>query len=342
MRRLLLGSALVGAAWLFARYRAKTRGPFEPTHYVWSRGLALCCDVNGGVDFIKNQRGGRAALRFDSAAYADIRDGDLVWVRLIALPQFVREVLPHVRARFGLVTGDEDWGIPSGFDEARRVLDSDRVVCWFTQNYDGTDASGKVSGIPIGLDFHTIANGRKWGHWPAPPAEQEAELRELVRRMPPTAERRLRVHADFHFNHHKKQRWGDSRREVQRVLEDNPLVDFQRRKVRRIELWEAKTAYAFVASPHGNGLDCHRTWESLVLGNIPIVKRSSLDPLYEGLPVVIVDDWREITASSLARWRDEHAAAFGEPGVEERLTNRYWIRHMRDALRAAMAREAPA
>ena len=44
-------------------------------------------------------------------------------------------------------------------------------------------------------------------------------------------------------------------------------------------------------SPQGNGLDCHRTWEALILKTIPIVRTSSLDPLYEGLPVVVVHEW---------------------------------------------------
>ena len=34
--------------------------------------------------------------------------------------------------------------------------------------------------------------------------------------------------------------------------------------------------FAFVASPSGNGLDCHRTWEALLLRSIPIVKVSVL------------------------------------------------------------------
>ncbi|HXT48646.1 MAG TPA: hypothetical protein VN717_08390, partial [Gemmatimonadaceae bacterium] len=66
--------------------RLNTRGSFEPTHFVWSRGLALLCDHNGGFDFVRRQRGsGRAAIRFAPRAYDDVRDGDLVWVRLIAL-----------------------------------------------------------------------------------------------------------------------------------------------------------------------------------------------------------------------------------------------------------------
>ena len=87
-----------------------------------------------------------------------------------------------------------------------------------------------------------------------------------------------------------------------------------------------------MVSPHGNGLDCHRTWESLVLGNIVIVKRSSLDPLYEGLPVVIVDDWQQITRDNLKVWHAAHSSAFDEPAVQEKLTNAYWVLRMRRLL----------
>jgi len=324
-----IGATLGSVSALGLRYRALVNGPFEPTRYIWSRGLGLLSDHNGGADFVKRQRGNRRPLRFDPALFERVQTGDLVWMRLIALPQFMNEALPRIRARFALVTGDEDWAIPSGFDRSSELLADPRLICWFTQNFDGTDPSDKLFPIPIGLDFHTISNTRKWGHWPATPAAQEAELEALRRTAPPNAERLLRVHADFHFKKHKKQIWGDARPVVQEALEGNPDVQFQTKKLRRIELWREKTRYAFVVSPHGNGLDCHRTWESLVLGNIVIVKRSSLDPLYEGLPVVIVNDWHEITTDNLRRWHAQHRGAFGTPSVEERLTNRYWIERVR-------------
>ena len=46
-----------------------------------------------------------------------------------------------------------------------------------------------------------------------------------------------------------------------------------------------------MVSTHGNGLDCHRTWEMLFYGMIPIVKTSSLDVLYRNLSVVVVSEW---------------------------------------------------
>src|SRR5207344_3422356 len=77
-----------GLSALALRYRALVNGPFEPTRYVWSRGLGLLCDHNGGVEFVKRQRGGRRAQRFAPGSFDQVKDGDLVWVRLIALPQF--------------------------------------------------------------------------------------------------------------------------------------------------------------------------------------------------------------------------------------------------------------
>jgi hypothetical protein len=317
---------------LEARYRVRSLGSFEATRWVWSRGLALCCDHDGGATFVRGQRGGRAPLRFDPRDFEAVRDGDLVWMRLTALPQFVREALPRIKARFALLTGDEDWSIPGSFAQSATLLDSPKLVYWFSQNLDAGARHPKLQVLPIGLDFHTISNGPRWGHAQATPAEQEAELEALRLEMPPTSERLVTAHADFHFNKHKQQSWGDDRDVVQRALTTNPQVVFQATKLKRIELWREKTRYAFVVSPHGNGLDCHRTWESLVLGNIVIVKRSSLDPLYEGLPVVIVDDWREIDAANLARWHAQHAAAFERAEVLERLTNRYWIERARSML----------
>lgn len=317
-----------------------TRSSYQPTRFVWSRGLALLCDHNGGLNFVRRQPGGKPAVRFPRGAYGGIRDGDLVWVRSVALPQFVSEVLPAVQARFALVTGDEDWNIPYEFKQHYQILENSNVACWFAQNFDGSDSSGKLFPIPIGLDFHTISNGPKWGHSQSRPAYQENELERLRAQMPPNKHRQLRVHADFHLNVHRWHRLGERRDVIQAALSDNPNVDFQTNKIKRLDIWRKRTEYAFVVSPHGNGLDCHRTWESLALDNIVIVKRSSLDPLYDGLPVVIINDWNEITTDNLTAWHEQFSRAFADPAVQERLTNSYWINRARRILAERMATNA--
>lgn len=68
--------------------------------------------------------------------------------------------------------------------------------------------------------------------------------------------------------------------------------------------------HKFSISPPGNGIDCHRLWESLYMKTIPICERSILTEHYAKLfPIVLVDDWNELDIdyllamhSDLADW----------------------------------------
>ena len=42
-------------------------------------------------------------------------------------------------------------------------------------------------------------------------------------------------------------------------------------------------------------------------------KTSPLDALYEGLPVVIVNDWSEVTQENMDKWLFEYGDAFTNP-----------------------------
>jgi hypothetical protein len=50
----------------------------------------------------------------------------------------------------------------------------------------------------------------------------------------------------------------------------------------------------YVVSPPGNGPDCHRTWEAMYLGAIPVVKRESWPFRHLDLPVVQINSWSEL------------------------------------------------
>jgi hypothetical protein len=53
--------------------------------------------------------------------------------------------------------------------------------------------------------------------------------------------------------------------------------------------------HKFVASPPGNGIDCHRTWEALYIGCIPIVIKNKIYDSWDGLPILQINDWSELT-----------------------------------------------
>ena len=100
------------------------------------------------------------------------------------------------------------------------------------------------------------------------------------------------------------------------------IVYYEPHEVNRINTWNNQINYAFVVSPHGNGLDCHRTWEALILGCIPIVKTSLLDNMYDNLPVLIVNSWKDVTRELLTNT----VINFKERVFYyEKLTLKYWL-----------------
>lgn len=87
------------------------------------------------------------------------------------------------------------------------------------------------------------------------------------------------------------------RRNVLNILENN---GFQKNETKNFEEYmKEMMTYKFCASPPGRGLDTHRTWEALMMGTIPIINSSAMDPLFIDLPVIIVGDWNIVTPEFL-------------------------------------------
>lgn len=52
----------------------------------------------------------------------------------------------------------------------------------------------------------------------------------------------------------------------------------------------------FVLSPPGNGLDCHRTWETIYLGAVPIVLRKAWSFTQLNQNVFVLDRWENLSS----------------------------------------------
>ena len=89
--------------------------------------------------------------------------------------------------------------------------------------------------------------------------------------------------------------------------------------------------HRFVLSPPGAGIDCHRTWEAIAVGCIPIVLSSNLNELYTDLPVLVVESWNQINAEYLAEQYDIIEQRRAEGGYRfEKLTLEYWTERIRN------------
>ena len=83
-----------------------------------------------------------------------------------------------------------------------------------------------------------------------------------------------------------------ARADIPRSLEQSAPLSLVTEKV---DYFTGLKENRFVISPDGNGLDTHATWEALLAGCIPIVPKSPLDPLFEVLPVWLIESWSDVT-----------------------------------------------
>jgi len=219
------------------------------------------------------------------------KEGETVYCHPTALENFVSSYLPNIKFPFVLISGDSDMTIPVDCrDSANAVLGHPLLIRWFAQNC--VEPSEKLVQLPIGLDFHTMERGSSaWG----PKQSRESQENDILR-LCNASNKETKCYGNFQFT-----TWTRYAADRKLAMAQIPkeLIFYEPIKCSRIRSWTNMIKYKYVVSPHGNGLDCHRTWEALALGCIPIVKSSPLDPMFEDLPVLIVKEWSDITQELL-------------------------------------------
>lgn len=86
-----------------------------------------------------------------------------------------------------------------------------------------------------------------------------------------------------------------------RILQTLAANGIQNEVVAQTAYFDRLPFYKFVVSPEGNGIDCHRHYEALLSGCIPIIERNPLvEQKYSGCPILWTVDYSEITPDYLA------------------------------------------
>jgi hypothetical protein len=250
-----------------------------------------------------------------------------IWVRSSTslrkdsnIAAFAKHVVPVMTKPFSLITTDGDVSIPSRIRDFKYILDSPLCRAWYTQNYDGTVVHPKFRPIPIGFDFHT-----NWpGLWSRPnnypnnlrhmlemrrvAISSSVDRRSLSVLVPPWSKNR---HPDRKASH--------------AALDMCNITHDQLPQMKIDELWGNYTRYRFALSPFGNGLDTYRLWELLFFGVVPITKTSSLDVLYKGLPVVIVNEYSDLCDSGYLEKAWEQRVKHVWPAPDKVFTMDWWL-----------------
>lgn len=80
--------------------------------------------------------------------------------------------------------------------------------------------------------------------------------------------------------------------------------------VKASEFYNDILQHKYVLSPDGAGPDCHRHWEAMLLGSIPIVLVSKANEFLDDMPCLRVNSWDHVNKDLLERMYDELVARF--------------------------------
>ena len=239
-----------------------------------------------------------------------------VFVPSDGLVYFSNQIQPQLKQAFILVSGDSDLPInTSSLGSAlENLLANPLLMAWHAQNRDFNHP--KLHSLPIGINLHNLwSNPLQWGGGFILPTLQELQLQTIAENAPSLLNRQQKIFCNWHFSIDR----ADRKDCLERI--DKSTCFFQPEPRPMVETWEMQSQFQFVLSPHGAGLDCHRTWEALLLGCIPIVKVAKINDLFEGLPVIGVHDWAEINPKFLEDAAQEIAH---KTFNLEKLSMRYW------------------
>jgi hypothetical protein len=259
-------------------------------------------------------------------------NGMSIYVCSDLLKFFVLQILPKINNKFVLVTGDSDMCIPKEAltnSESATLINSPYLLKWFAQNTQ-IQRHEKIIQLPIGLDYHTISNDPNCNYnWKTDgegrlPKDQEGILINLRQQMKPFYDRNPLIYVNFTPTN---DRFGQRKNAFDQI--PNALLFINQSFTKRTQNWNNITQYTFVLSPFGNGMDCHRTWEALCLGAIPIVKAANFQKMFEDLPVLIVNDWFEITRELLDKTIEDFKS---REFKYEKLTLQCWVKLIKNCI----------
>lgn len=256
---------------------------------------------------------------------SQVQSNDILYFTSLSLRRLHRQIM-LIPKPFILVSGGGDCECPNQiFDtdaEFQKFIDCPNIVHWFCQNV--LIKHPKITPIPLGLDYETIMYHTDIRSDRGPkmtPLEQEKQIMELRENMCAFWERIPICYGNF--QHLFTTKYGSDRVDAIRKIPQK-LIYYDSKCIRE-STFKNQTNFAFVVSPFGQDYECIRTWEALCLGCIVILKTSPIDSIYADLPVLIINDWSEITQSflelAIERFKEKHQK--GEFNYDK-LTKKYW------------------
>ncbi|MCH9631312.1 MAG: hypothetical protein S4CHLAM37_13340 [Chlamydiia bacterium] len=208
-----------------------------------------------------------------------IKEGDSIFLNSWYAKYFFSKIHPKIKVRYVLLTTN-GWGMLPG--PYKQFLDEGQISAWLTVNTDMPNHP-KVHAIPLGTNHRWRKN-----HYEV--------LDKYVKLSQSTADRKKSILCYVNFEirtnpNHRQAVW-DHFNNLSFITAKEPTLKLG-------QYFSDVVDSKFIISPHGDHPDCMRTMEALLLGCIPIILKSTVSKAYNELPVLVVNDWSEVTEEFL-------------------------------------------
>jgi hypothetical protein len=227
------------------------------------------------------------SYRFTNIKPRSVKKGDAIFVKPDRMDGFAKNYknFRRVMEPFILITHNSDTSMPGAW---AHLLDDPKLIAWLATNPDRLHP--KLICIPSGLSNTTLQGNSN---------KEKLITNAWESQIGTTRKYLIYINLSSSTNISRSGAINTLKKGI-----NNKKILFSKRKAFEDYLMDISQS-EFILSPPGNGLDCHRTWEALYMGAIPIVISSTLDPVFKDLPVVIVDSWNQITEQFLLEKKEE-------------------------------------
>lgn len=259
-----------------------------------------------------------------------------VYVRshIDVLNYFIDNVLNRIDNDFILFTTSCDLTMPLGFQEQHHldwetIVNNRHLKLWVTENMDLSHE--KIRPIPLGLPHPDLPSwtedsdntGSVWDEKSLVTYRSQARADRLFKAFGCWYPRDDHPSGTCPADNNERQQAYDY------FIGRKELFDWYPPGLGRSAFNEKLGTYQFVLCPHGGGLDPNpRCWEALIMGSIPIVKRNSMSESLEHLPIVIVDEWSDVTPENMAIWKTKHGSRLHDDNLEYLMSNSYYFNNI--------------
>jgi hypothetical protein len=291
---------------------------------------------------------------------SSVTDGDFIFIKADLYQEFATKVLPRINAKYTIISHNGDLSTPDGQSEYVDALGMQpyntseiihqeflrgKLLAHHGQNLWWHNVTGNerrphhLHCLPIGLENRQYSIGKH------PQVYVHALEKNIVQRQNYSIEEeRLKPLLLVAFD--EKSYAPDRKKVLQHLREISEAQKlnsttfkpfYHKVHLSHLDWLSSINEYRLVLAPFGHGLDTHRISEILLMGGIPVMRRSSISSCYDdsdnnfngksqgSLPVVILESWKNLTEERLEQEWNRIVSYPKDHWDWKRLTLDHWI-----------------